>query len=88
MDPNARDRIQEEYPSIVAAHSIISSTTQQIREIHKAMDNAERNQSMDGAEKVERQNKLREREKAAYQRAVKRLSQLGGQYKQALIEAQ
>ena len=88
MDPEARERIHEEFPSIGAAHSIISSTTQQIREIHQAMDRAERSESYSGEEKVERQNQLREREKAAYQRAVKRLSQLGGQYKQALIEAQ
>ena len=88
MDPESRDRINQEFPSIGAAHAVISSTTQQIREIHQAMDNAERNQGYTGDERVERQNQLRKREKETYQRAVKRLSQLGGKYKDALIEAQ
>lgn len=88
MVPERRDAINEEFPSIGAAHAVISSTTQQIREIHKAMDNTDRNLGMTDSEKVERQNQLRQREKETYQRAVKRLSSLGGQYKQALIEAQ
>jgi len=88
MDRSSRDRIREEYPQIGAAHAIVSSATQQVREINQAMDRAERSQSYTDAERVERTNALRERQKAVYQRAVKRLSDLGGKYKEALIESQ
>jgi hypothetical protein len=88
MMPESRDQIREDYPSIGTAHAMISATNQQIREIRKAMDNVERSQGFSDAEKVERTNFLREREKATYQRAVKRLSSLGGKYKDSLIEAQ
>jgi hypothetical protein len=88
MDHSARDRLREEYPSIGAAHAIISSTQQQIREIHQQMDRMERRPEMDQRVLVERENRLREREKAIYQKAVKRLSNLGGKYKEAIIEAQ
>ena len=88
MLPESRERISEEYPSIGAAHAIISSTNQQVREIRQNATRVERSESYYDGERVERLNELRKRETAAYQRAVKRLSELGGKYRESLVEAQ
>ena len=85
--PELRDEIRSEVPGLMRAHAVVASTTQEIRELRSRLAKIEKSDNMSEAEKVERLNLTREREKALYNRAVKAVMDAGPEFKQAVLAA-
>ena len=85
--PELRDEIRSEVPGLMRAHAVVASTTQEIRELRSRLAKIEKSDNMSEAEKVERLNLTREREKALYNRAVKAVMDAGPEFKQAVMAA-
>ena len=83
--PATRQEILAEYPNLGMAHALVASATQQIREIKHNASLIENSANFSDAEKVERSNFYRKREKEIYQRVVGRLMKSGDAYKNALM---
>ena len=83
--PERRDEIRKELPGLMKAHAIVASTTQELRKMRSDFQTFERNPRATEQEIVERKNRLMEREKAAYQRAVKAVMEAGPEFREAVM---
>ena len=83
--PQNRSEIIAETPGLLRAHAIISSTTQQIRQLRSDLTRMENNPGFSDEEKVAKLNRVREREKQLYNRAVKAVMEAGPQFREAVM---
>ena len=83
--PELRDEIRKESPGLMKAHAIVTSITQQIRTERSNLIALENNKDVPDAEKVARLNRMREREKQLYNKAVKAVMEAGPEFKEAVM---
>lgn len=83
--PERRDEIRQEAPGLMRAHAIVASTTQDLRQMRADFAAFERSPRATEAEIVERKNRLMEREKLAYNRAVKAVMEAGPEFRNAVM---
>jgi hypothetical protein len=83
--PERRDEILKELPGLLRARAITSGTTQQVRQLRSNFDKFERRTDVPQSEIIERKNLLVEREKLAYNRAVKAVMEAGPEFRRAIL---